>query len=109
MTHSIHDIGHRPANSWTGLLSLGLMLAVVCLGFSPQSAFSADKDKGQQISRVIAKEMMAAQKALQAQQWAEAIKNLDAAETKSPLTPFDEKEIAYMKGFSNVKLGNLKA
>jgi tetratricopeptide (TPR) repeat protein len=85
------------------------MLAVVCLGFGPQSAFSADKEKGQQISRVIAKEMMAAQKALQAQQWAEAIKNLDAAETKSGLTPFDEKEIAYMKGFSNVKLGNLKA
>jgi tetratricopeptide (TPR) repeat protein len=108
MTHSIHDVGHRPANSWTGLLSLGLMLAVVCLGLSPQSAFSADKDKGQQISRVIAKEMTAAQKALQAQQWAEALKNLDAAETKSGLTPFDQKTIAYFKGFANIKLGNLK-
>jgi tetratricopeptide (TPR) repeat protein len=84
------------------------MLAVVCLGLSPQSAFSADKDKGQQISRVIAKEMTAAQKALQAQQWAEALKNLDAAETKSGLTPFDQKTIAYFKGFANIKLGNLK-
>jgi tetratricopeptide (TPR) repeat protein len=109
MTHSIHDVGHRPANSWTGYLTLAVMLAVVGLGFSPQSAFSADKDKGQQISRVIAKEMTAAQKALQAQQWAEAIKNLDAAETKTGLTPFDEKEIAYLKAFANVKLGNLKA
>jgi len=109
MTHSIHDVGHRPANSWTGLLSLGLMLAVVCLGFCPQSAFSADKEKGQQISRVIAKEMTAAQKDLQAQQWADALKNLDAAEAKSGLTPFDQKTIAYFKGFANVKLGNLKA
>ena len=109
MTHSIHDVGHRPANSWTGLLSLGLMLAVVSLGFGPQSAFSAEKEKGQQISRVIAKEMTAAQKDLQAQQWADALKNLDAAEAKSGLTPFDQKTIAYFKGFANVKLGNLKA
>ncbi|HEV7612536.1 MAG TPA: hypothetical protein VGO37_11705 [Steroidobacteraceae bacterium] len=75
---------------------------------APQSAFSADKDKGQQISRVIAKEMTAAQKALQAQQWAEAIKNLEAAETKSPLTAFDKKTIYDFKGFSYVKLNNLK-
>ena len=109
MTHSIHDVGHRPANSWTGYLGLAVMLAVVCLGFSPQSAFSADKEKGQQISRVIAKEMTAAQKDLQAQQWADALKNLDAAEGKSGLTPFDQKTIAYFKGFANVKLGNLKA
>jgi hypothetical protein len=42
---------------------------------------AADKPK-QEVSRVIAKEMTAAQKALAAQQWAEAIKNLDAAEQK---------------------------
>jgi hypothetical protein len=109
MTHSIHDVGHRPANSWTSLLGLGLMLAVVCLGFCAQSAFSADKDKGPQISRIIAKEMTAAQKDLQTQQWADALKNLDAAEAKSPLTAIDEKEIAYLKAFANVKMGNLKA
>ena len=82
------------------------MLALVCICSSPQAAFSADKDKGQQISRVIAKEMTAAQKALQAQQWQEALKNLDAAQTKSGLTPFDEKTIYYFSGFANVKLGN---
>jgi outer membrane protein assembly factor BamD (BamD/ComL family) len=109
MTHSIHDVGHRPANFWTGYLGLAVMLAVACLGFSPQSAFAADKEKGQQISRVIAKEMTAAQKDLQSQQWADALKNLDAAEAKSGLTPFDQKTIAYFKGFANVKLGNLKA
>jgi tetratricopeptide (TPR) repeat protein len=109
MTHSIHDVGHRPANSRTGYLSLAAMLAVVCVGFSPQSAFSADKDKSQQISRVIAKEMTAAQKDLQTQQWADALKNLDAAEAKPGLTAFDDKEIAYLKAFANVKMGNLKA
>ena len=87
MTHSIHDVGYRPAKSWAGYLSLAAMLALVCVCSSPQAAFSADKDKGQQISRVIAKEMTAAQKALQAQQWAEAIKNLEAAESKPGLTP----------------------
>jgi hypothetical protein len=108
MTHSIHDIGQRAAKFWAGYLSAGVMLALVCFCLSPQAAFSADKDKGQQISRVIAKEMTAAQKALQANQWAEALKNLDAAETKPGLTPFDLKTIYYFKGFANIKLSNLK-
>jgi hypothetical protein len=109
MTHSIRDIGLRPAKSWAGYLSAAVMLALVCLCSSPQSARSAEKDKGQQISRVIAKEMTAAQKALQASQWAEAIKNLEAAETKSGLNAFDKKTIYDFKGFAYVKLNNLKA
>jgi hypothetical protein len=108
MTHSIHDIGHRPVRFWCGYLSAMAILALSCLCLAPQSAFSAEKDKGQQISRVIAKEMTAAQKAIQAQQWAEAIKNLEAAETKSPLTAFDKKTIYDFKGFAYVKLNNLK-
>jgi tetratricopeptide (TPR) repeat protein len=86
-----------------------MMLALVCVWSSPQSAFSADKPKGQEISRVIAKEMTAAQKALQASQWAEAIKNLEAAETKPGLNAFDKKTIYDFKGFAYVKLNNLKA
>ena len=85
------------------------MAALVCVAMSPQAALSADKPKGQEISRVIAKEMIAAQKALQANQYAEALKNLDAAQAKSGLTPFDEKSIYYLQGFANIKLGNLKA
>ena len=108
MSHSIHDIERRPLKFWSGLSRAVTMLALSCLCIGPQSAFSAEKDKGQQISRVIAKEMTAAQKALQAQQWAEAIKNLEAAETKSPLTAFDKKTIFDFKGFSYVKLNNLK-
>src|SRR5271156_2018048 len=109
MTHSIHDSGCRPAKFRVGYFGAALMLALICVCSSPQTAFSADKPKEQQISRVIAKEMTAAQKALQANQWQEALKNLDAAETKSGLTAFDQKTIYYFKGFANIKLNNLKA
>lgn len=108
MTHSIHDVRRRPARSWAGHLGVVAMCAVLGLAAVPQAAFSAEKDKGQQISRVIAKEMTAAQKALQANQWAEALKNLDAAETKPGLNAFDMKTIYYFKGFANIKLGKLK-
>ena len=90
----------------------GLMLAVVlaAVGFAvaAQPARAADKGKDQQISRAVAKEMTAAQKALQASQWAEALKNLDAAEQKPGLTPFDKKTIFDFKGFANVRLNHLK-
>jgi protein dithiol oxidoreductase (disulfide-forming) len=64
--------------------------------------------RAQEISRIIALEMRAAQRALQAHQWQEAVQNLEAALTKSGLTSFDEKTIHYMLGFANVKLNNLK-
>jgi hypothetical protein len=103
----MREIGCRPARFRVGFLGVAMTLALVCAAFSPQTAFSADKE--QQISRVIAKEMTAAQKALQANQWQEALKNLEAAETKSGLTAFDQKTIHYFKGFANIKLNNLKA
>jgi len=84
------------------------LLAVASLAMTTQASLAADKPKEQQISRVIAKEMTAAQKALQASQWQEALKNLDAAEQKSGLTPFDKKTIFDFKGFANVRLNKLK-
>jgi len=108
MTQSIHAVAPRSAKSWAGFLTAAAMLALICLAVNPKQAYSAEKEKGQQISRVIAKEMTAAQKALQAGQWAEAIKQLEAAQTKSPLTPFDEKTIYYFTGFANIKLNNYK-
>jgi hypothetical protein len=108
MTHSIHEFGRRTVKSWAGALGAAAILALLCCAVSPQAAFSADT-KGQQISRVIAKEMTAAQKAMQASQWAEAVKNLEAAEQKSPLTAFDKKTIYDFKGFAYIKLNNLKA
>jgi len=61
------------------------------------------------ISRVIAKEMTAAQKALQAQQWQEALNYLEEAGTKSGLTPFDKETIYHFKGFADLKLNDLNA
>ena len=63
-------------------LRLGAVLAIALLAATPGISAAADKPKGSEISRVIAKEMTAAQKALQAGQWAEALKNLDEAETE---------------------------
>jgi tetratricopeptide (TPR) repeat protein len=101
MSHSIHEFRRQPA-----VFCLSILLG--CAAISP-AALSADKPKGQEISRVIAKEITAAQKAMQAQQWSEALKNLEAAETKSPLTTYDKKTIQEFKGISYVRLNNLKA
>jgi hypothetical protein len=72
------------------------------------AAVAADKPK-QEISRVIAKEITAAQKAMQANQWSEALKNLEEAEKKSPLSTYDKKTIFEFEGICNVRLNNLKA
>jgi tetratricopeptide (TPR) repeat protein len=101
MSHSIHTFRRHP-------VVFGLSILLGCAAISP-AAFSAEKSKGQEISRVIAKEITAAQKAMQAQQWSEALKNLEAAETKSPLTTYDKKTIQEFKGISYVRLNNLKA
>jgi hypothetical protein len=107
MIHSIHEIARPTAKSWIGVVGAAALLALVCLAVSPRSAYSAEKT--QQVSRSLAKEMTAAQKALQASQWAEAIKQLDAALAKPPLTPFDVASIYRLRGFANIKLNNLKA
>jgi tetratricopeptide (TPR) repeat protein len=101
MSHSIHDIRRHPV-----MFCLAALLG--CAAISP-AAYSADKPKGQEISRVIAKEITAVQKAMQAQQWSEALKNLEAAETKSPLTTYDKKTIHEFKGICYVRLNNLKS
>ncbi len=84
-------------------------IAVAVLAFGVPAAQAAEKEKPPAISHIIGKEMQAAQQALQKGQWQEALKNLDAAELKSPLTAFDKKTIFDFKGFANVKLNNLKA
>src|SRR5579872_5739146 len=101
MSHSIFEIRRHP-------LILCLCALVGFAAISP--AWSAEKsEKKQEISRVIAKEITGAQKAMQANQWSEALKNLEAAETKSPLSTYDKKTIAEFKGICYVRLNNLKA
>jgi hypothetical protein len=100
MSHSILGIRYRP-----------LLLCVCALtgfaGIAP-TAYSADKPK-REISRAIAKEIAATQKAMQANQWAEALKDLEAAEGKPGQTTFDKKTVAEFKGICYVRLNNLKA
>jgi tetratricopeptide (TPR) repeat protein len=61
------------------------------------------------ISRLIANEMTAAQKAMDEQQWSGALQNLEAAEAKSPLTPYDKAKIGESEAFAYIRLNNLKA
>src|SRR3984885_1215768 len=103
MSHSIHNIRRHPA-----VFCLAALIG--CAAISP-AAWSADKPKEQQLSRVIAKEMTAAQKAMQAQQWSEGLKNLEAAEAvgaKSPLSTYDKFKIAEFKANCYIHLNNLK-
>jgi hypothetical protein len=81
------------------------LVCVVLLG----TAYAADAPKGPQISRSIAKEIIAAQKALQANQFAEGIKSLTAAEAVSPLTAFDHKTIDELKAFAYIKTNDYKS
>ncbi len=104
MSHSIFGIRTRA-------LLLCVCAFIAFAGISP-AAYSADKPESQKISRGIAKEITAAQKAMQASQWSEALKNLEAAEAagaKTPLSTYDKKSIADLKAFCYVKLNNLKA
>src|SRR5882724_4248314 len=84
------------------------VMAVMCVAVNPRLAFSADKPKEQQISHTIGKEIEAAQKAMKANQWADVIKNLEAAEAKGSLTTFDKKTIYDFKGFAYIKLSKYK-
>jgi len=108
MTHSIPKTWPC-GTSFAGRACIGAVVAFACVLATSHPAFAADKSKGPEISRVIAKEMNEAQKDMQAGKWADMIKQLEAAETKSPLTTYDKKTIYDFKGFANIKLNNLKA
>lgn len=100
MSHSIFDMRRRP-------LALCLC-AVMGLAAVAPTAYSADKPKGQEISRAIAKEMTAAQKAMAASQWTEVLKNLDGLDTRPGLTAYDKTKINDFRGYSYVKLNKMK-
>ena len=63
---------------------------------------------GQFISRSIARQMTAAQAALQTSRWEEALGHLDAADEVSHVTQFDKKTIDEFRGFAHIKLNRLK-
>ncbi|NNM62436.1 MAG: hypothetical protein HKM03_09725 [Steroidobacteraceae bacterium] len=85
--------------------ALALSVALLVGGSLPAHAAPAK----QTISRKIAKNLIAAQKALQGGKWDAGLQNLQAAEGKSGLTPFDHKTIDDLKAYAYVKLGNMNA
>ena len=86
------------------LLTGAVLTAAMALG-GAGSAFAAPKPT---ISRKIAPELIAAQKALQGGNWSAGLQNLQKAEAKSGLTAFDHKTIDDLKAYAYVKLGNMK-
>lgn len=64
--------------------------------------------EGRFISRSIAREMTAAQAALQAGRWEDALPYLDAADEVSHVTQFDKKTIDDFRGFAHLKLYRYK-
>jgi tetratricopeptide (TPR) repeat protein len=87
----------------TAALAAAAMIAALSLNSG--AALSAEK---KEISHTIGKEMGAAQKELQAGQWAEALKNLDEVEGKPTNTAFDKFKIHDFKGFAEFRLGKYK-
>jgi tetratricopeptide (TPR) repeat protein len=61
------------------------------------------------ISRIVGSDIEAARQAMQGKQWSAALKNLEAAAAKSPLTAYDSKTIEEFRGIAYVRLNNLKA
>ena len=75
---------------------------------TPTGGSGAAVHSSKPVSKIIGKEMSAAQKALQAGQWSEALTYLEAARSKSPLTTNDVKTIEEFTGITNIRLHNLK-
>ncbi len=83
----------------------GAVLATALVLVGAPAAGAAQKPT---ITRNIARELIAAQKALQGGKWNVGLENLKKAEAKSGLTPFDHKTIDDLKAYAYVKLGNMQ-
>jgi tetratricopeptide (TPR) repeat protein len=64
---------------------------------------------GQRFSRVIEPEMTAAEAALQAGHWQEALDNAQSAERKQGITVFDTKAINHVKAYAHLQLHDYSA
>jgi hypothetical protein len=99
-----------PLSRANARVALGVCAGLVLLsaGAAPNAASAADDSSKRQISRAAAKEMTEAQKQLQANQWADALKSLQAAEAKSGITAFDKYTIYRDEAIAYYKLNNTK-
>jgi len=93
---------------WTRFCVLTSVSAALGMSLLASGVPAADAPKGPTISRSISKDVGDGQKALQAGQFAEGLKHLEAAEAISPLTPFDHKTIDELKAYAYIKTNNFK-
>jgi hypothetical protein len=93
----------------TSVISSPTETTHVTSGTVPRQSLLPDTAKPQAgaISRVIAKQMRSAHTALQAGEWNEALRNLEAAQKVSPVTPLDLKTIYEFKAYAYLRLKNL--
>ena len=109
MTHSIHAVGRRAAKSWIGLVGAAAMLALICLAVNPQAGLFSGEEESQQISRVIAKEMTAAQKALAGRSMGRGAQGSGRRASKVRVDAVRSNVDLPFSGFANIKFNNLKA
>jgi tetratricopeptide (TPR) repeat protein len=96
----------RALQQTAGVVSVSAIFVMLALALNSDGALAADTSK--KVSNTIGKEMQAAQKALQAQQWQDALKSLDEAEQKPGITAFDKFKIHDFKGYAEVRLKKYK-
>jgi tetratricopeptide (TPR) repeat protein len=111
MIHSMNNNARSLATPRRNLRKTSSIAAAIALAAScfAGAGLSSAADKKEEISRGIAKEMDAAQKAMKASQWQDVITNVTAAEQKPGLTPVDKKAIYSFRAIAEVRLNNLKA
>jgi len=103
-----HLFTRHPIPHWTTrAVRLGSVTGCLCLSLA--TVAPAADTKGPQISRSIAKELIAAQSDLQKNNFADALKHLETAEATSGLTPFDHKTIDEQKAYAYIKTNAFKS
>jgi tetratricopeptide (TPR) repeat protein len=132
-----HKMNHllKAMSFWVwGLIAIGLSVSIVSVSYKVLSLYrghdmsAARSDSTAQstpgievpasaagpktplaLSIVIAREMTSAQKAMQSARWTDALTQLEAAKSRSPLTAFDEKTIYDWMGVVYFNQKNTKA
>ena len=101
---SVVPLGYRVATLWRlHDLSVPSNPSVPTGVVPTQGPTNSDLQPTAKVSRLIAPEMTAAQQALQAGNWTEALRQLTAAEVKSPLTAFDRKYVYLGRSYVALK------
>jgi hypothetical protein len=98
----VADSGSAPVGGSTSFES-----AAPGLERGNQSATAASGEPA--ISKPVRKEVLSAQDAMHRGQWSEVLSYLDAADSKTPVSSYDEAKTEEFRGYSEIKLKDLRA